>query len=561
MAQKNVGLKAILEPEFDKRETKDAVDDLKDAMEEAEELDLDADLSGVQDKLSSLGITRGGGLGGMISGGAGASGGGGGGGGLPGGGAIAQAVGGRLKKSGMVRGAASKAGSRLGLSAAASGGGSGGMMAALGGGAGGALATVALGGAIAVGLLKGVEKMASFSPRGKKMADMFGQAMDLFFRPMGDLVGRALMPYARGALKTMVKLNEHISSDGLIIGGLKWLKQTLTNLPGGFARAVSQSMMNNMKELFGDDIIKNLFGVSSDQIISSIDWPTVGAGILIGVIGWPILGPTAIIGAITWPVIEKSGILDSVTWPSLNPGDITSSVTWPSLSSDNITSSVVWPAIGAAGILGVVGWPVLGANAVLKELGWPHLTMQGMVDAITWPSISSGAILDSMVWPTIGADEILDIFPQVSASSLMSAILNGTSDDSGGSRGGGITLGGGTGEVELPGAASGAVVREPSVVAVGEGGENEAILPISRLEGMLSNERQAGAAEPASLQPVQNNSRSPEGASDMANKLDNVIAELKRLGGDTKVQIDGRTIVRQTRKSDTRYVNPREINR
>jgi hypothetical protein len=46
--------------------------------------------------------------------------------------------------------------------------------------------------------------------------------------------------------------------------------------------------------------------------------------------------------------------------------------------------------------------------------------------------------------------------------------------------------------ISIPGAANGAVVTSPTIAAVGEGGETEAIMPLSKLQGMLDTSAAGG---------------------------------------------------------------------
>jgi len=112
-------------------------------------------------------------------------------------------------------------------------------------------------------------------------------------------------------------------------------------------------------------------------------------------------------------------------------------------------------------------------------------------------------------------------------------------------------LGGGGGL----GFASGGVVTKPTRAIIGEGTESEAVMPLSRLEGMLDRERGRGSASRtgSQIERVEVDTKSLE------DKLDKMNRMLRALGGDTSVQVGGETIVRKSRKADDRYVNAREV--
>ena len=107
----------------------------------------------------------------------------------------------------------------------------------------------------------------------------------------------------------------------------------------------------------------------------------------------------------------------------------------------------------------------------------------------------------------------------------------------------------------MPSLASGGVVSQPTTALIGEGGESEAVLPLSSLEGMLERERGRGSASGTGsrIERVEVDTKSLE------DKLDEMTRMLRALGGDTSVQVGGETIVRKSRKADDRYVNAREV--
>lgn len=98
-----------------------------------------------------------------------------------------------------------------------------------------------------------------------------------------------------------------------------------------------------------------------------------------------------------------------------------------------------------------------------------------------------------------------DILKAVVQAAIFSTILNAISSGAAGAlgaaggkgKGGFLSLFKGFLGFKMPGSANGSIVTKPQVVTVGEGGESEAILPLSRLSSMLDNAASMGGANGA----------------------------------------------------------------
>jgi hypothetical protein len=92
----------------------------------------------------------------------------------------------------------------------------------LGGLMSGKMAKVALAGAVGLGILTATQKLAKHSPALAQVNSMFGQAMSMFFRPVGNAVADVIKPFAEEALKMAKKFNEIAGDKGLTVA-LGWL--------------------------------------------------------------------------------------------------------------------------------------------------------------------------------------------------------------------------------------------------------------------------------------------------------------------------------------------------
>ncbi len=163
--QHTVGIRGLMEPEVDKRAARAARKDIEDELEEVEVIQPEVDTGGAGGRHRGSGAAARGGM-------------------------VGRAAGGGAGAGGLL----------------------GGLMS------GGGLLKVALGGVIGVGILAGVQKLASASPALGQVANMFSTAMDLFFRPFGNIIADALRPFAQDALQAMVQFNRIVKEDGLAVG-------------------------------------------------------------------------------------------------------------------------------------------------------------------------------------------------------------------------------------------------------------------------------------------------------------------------------------------------------
>lgn len=212
----SLGMEARIEPELDRSATRRMVDDLQDQIGEAEQMAFESD-----------------GFGGRT---------------MPGGGGGVGA--------GLAGGAAARRGGGL-----------------LGGGIGGAakvLGTVFLGGVLAERMLSGMTKASGFMQASNKM---LGQAWTLFWKPFGDALGKAILPWAKAGLKAMVQFNKIADDKGLTVG-IAWLADSVSKVlenpapgrgPTAFGGGIEGGAPSeDLRQQDLDDTIQNLQAAISD---------------------------------------------------------------------------------------------------------------------------------------------------------------------------------------------------------------------------------------------------------------------------------------------------------
>lgn len=537
--QFTVGLRGLLKPEVDDRAKRSATSELQDELEEVEQLQPDVDTSGIQDSFNGLSMPE-------------------------------------FDMGDAASGAGAAAGGGGAASAAASGG-------LLGSAASGGLAKVALGGAVAVGMLSTLGTIKDLtmaaSPALQTTSSMFGEAMKLFFRPFGDFLSSLLRPMSKSLLEMAKNFNQNVGENGLTVAlaeGLTGVDITDGGLgevtlggfgagaglaggaiggakAGGAAGAALGSVVPGAGTAAGGTAgaivgaivgaisgtaIGGRIGSAIGEKIDSIDvpdmpsipefpgWPTIPA------FSWPELPE------FTWPRISAGGVLASISWPSIDTDGLLGQASWPSLDAGDITGSISWPGIPSTGILTSVNWPSVGSAILLASIAWPSIGTNNLLNMPSWPSINGSAIVDSINWPTISASDITGKLN-----------LGGGGGGSGGG-GGGLSYDG-------PGSnyfASGAIVKGPTNAVIGESGP-EAVIPLDQLGREMDRTRSRGRSSSGE------GGRSTEELRQIGRKLDDLNRNLQRLDTSVTLKLDGEDVSQSSKRASEKYRSSRVVSK
>lgn len=461
--QQQLGLRAKVEPDVSRRDKRKLTSDIEDAISDAEK-------------------SVGGGLGGDFKSRT-TPGGGGGGGGMGGGTALAAGAG--AKRAG--------------------------LLSSMGGGAAAAastLGTVFLGGTVAVGMLKALEKT---SGRLKAANSMFGTALNLAFKPLGDFIGRMLEPWAKASLEAMVALNQNIGEDGLIVGGVKSLVSLFTNWPSAIADIYTKSLDNALGGLFGGDRM-----ASVNDFLSSF-----------------LPGEVTVAELVSWllPPISVYRVLNFVFSNIPSVDDILG--LFPSVNATNVLTTVFSDSPSASQIVSI--FPGIGSSQVIDAISWPGYMPAGqLLSQISWPDVSPGSIVNMIGWPDLG-----------DAKDAIVGALTGT----GGGGGGGDDDGNGSIWDILKPQADGGVVTGPTPSLIGEAGP-EAVIPLDRLGDVLANQGQGGQTTQQSQRTTSD--RSSQRIVSLLERIERQIA-----GGEQtiRLQTDKRRLGETTRSEDAMHLD------
>lgn len=253
-------------------------------------------------------------------------------------------------------GGARATGAAGGGGAAGAAGGAG-ILGKLGGTATKAALPVALAGATAFGILQATQRLAQASPALQQTLGLFGDAMDLFFRPFGNALAETFRPWASQALTMAQNFNELASSDGLRVA----VSESLSGTGGG-----GSPMFPVVPEISPAGLFDMLgFGGFAEELRNfEEDFEDAGG----------------VVAGFTLPDVDKMWS-DLGGWPDVSglfPG-------WPNISG-------LWP-----------GWPAIGS----MWPGWPSIDAEWP----GWPDIS----LPTDFWPEVewpGWDEIISTVRQ-----------------------------------------------------------------------------------------------------------------------------------------------------
>lgn len=242
-------------------------------------------------------------------------------------------------------------GGGVGSLGGARGGGGGGMLgsAAAGGvartaGAGGlgaaasAAAPVAIAGAVGFGILSGIQTLASASPALKQTTSIFGEAMDLFFRPFGDFLSATLRPTAEALLDFAVGFNRDVgpvlTNLGDELGPVfkKGAKSVVAGLfPGGLSIMLADTVGSALVD-WSEDLADDLGGVipTKSEVLNLFQMPS--ASDLLGLFG--MVGPSMLLGRFS--NVNSSQLLGKFSMPDEN--DILS--LFPTIDTDQLLQAL-----------------------------------------------------------------------------------------------------------------------------------------------------------------------------------------------------------------------------
>jgi hypothetical protein len=160
------------------------------------------------------------------------------------------------------------------------GGAAAGATAAGRGSAVGGLAKVALGGAVAVGILSGVQSVANASPLFRKQTDILSKALSLYMRPFGRAIGSAIRPFAEEGLEMAKNFNRIASEQGLSVAVEKGLEnpaqQTASNLIVGTPRTNAEAAARTRAGELAEEDVSDTF-TPSDVFGAGVSIPFAGA--------------------------------------------------------------------------------------------------------------------------------------------------------------------------------------------------------------------------------------------------------------------------------------------
>lgn len=526
------GLEAIVEPDLDERSADSAVDELERKLSEAEELDIEADVSrtgGGRRRRSGGG--EGDGLLGDLAGEA------------AGGGVL-----GKLAKSG---GTAAGGGAAAGAGGAAAGGGA----AALGSAAAVA-APVALAGAVGVGILKGLES-ASGSLEGT--LGLLGTALKLFFQPFGRALSKIIRPALKGLLSFVVDFNKWANNNIEIIEtflsvvspiiGLWNVTQKIwdwfqaTDISGAI-----DSGINALQNWWSDNVpsASEIQSAVGNALSSLEDWFSTNIGNISSWLQTGVDNLQSLFEGFSLDGIKRAIIngLSSVNLPSFDSwSEFIPNMNWRfyvnSLNWYNWVSSLNWRSwvsnLRWSSWLDDLDWwrylDDLYWSSWLDDLDWWRY-----VDDINWwkyipdvdwsdfipdaPSFASGGVVNEPTAAMVGEREPEVILPFSKVGSFVSSILSGKGPRAAGEE---MARGSGVGDADL-----------------------------SSLSGRSGTGGMLGGSGGGGGQTVVREETNQE---QVVERLDQLIERVEEMGGDIVLQVDGKELAKTTRDSRERYIS------
>jgi len=506
----SIGIKGLLKPEVDSGALDDAGKDVEEAMEEIDDLRPDVDVSGVKDKLDEVEI------GGMN---------------------LGESVDGLAERLGV--GGPEPAFTRVSGAGAGGPGAGEGFLSGLA--TSGGMMKVALGGAVALGMASALGSVArrleQASPALQQTNELFGSAMNMFFRPFGRFLSTLLRPMAMGLLMFSRDWVELTQEEGLSVaiaseagfdvgeGGATGTERAGARAGGVFGLGVG-AVGGAAAGAKAGGLLGTLVGGPIGAAVGG-----TGGAIAGGVVG--ALGGTAVgsrlgaeAGRVADAFIEKA---NAISWARYIP-----EVRWGSLMN--------WT--GWAEFIGRVAWGEYVSE--LKWVSWiDEVSWDIWLDPLVW-----GGFLDQLSWGSWVDPLSWDFISEPPWTRLITGVDLGEYVKGAIGVGGGSGSGGDGGSGWFP-FASGGVVTGPTRALIGEAGP-EAVIPLSKLGDALSD---TGGGDRSG----DRRARESVDLSPLESKMDDVVSELRRSSGDVVVKLGERELLRAVQGAEDKYDSGRVV--
>ena len=418
----------------------------------------------------------------------------------------------------------------------------------------------------------GIKALSESSPLLAQVVDMLSLAVNLFFRPIGRMLGKLLMPMVMGVLQMAASFNEAFAEGELVswVGGE--IKNMFTSLPEFLG--LSGSILGGAGGMWAGAKAGGAAGAALGSIIPGAG-TAIGGGIgavLGGGAGLALGGSMGGLGGLhLGRYIEDK--IPKVRWsiPSLSDiqtwvKDKIPTVEWSIPSKSDVKDAII-------SMINTLAWYVPDDQDLktwllekVKDLAWYVPTLKDMLGVVDAKINELGWDIPS-VWEigTMISSSIDDLeWPLPSLNTVKSWIKDAIPDFSIGQSSGGAkdTI------LDFFGFASGGIVTGPTPAIIGEGTESEAVMPLSKLEDFV-NVQSPGPIEVDVSGSGTGRREMRDAVSDAISSdldsLDQSIQELKReiqkSNQPVTITADGKVIAEVTESGKDKYKRSREINK
>jgi hypothetical protein len=225
---------------------------------------------------------------------------------------------------------------------------------------------MALAGGVGLGILSQLQQASGAL---QTTTNLFGTAMNLFFRPFGNFLGRTLRPFALGTLQMAQDFADLASDEGLMVAVASLPFEIGEEIGGAFSGALEDVMGGE-----GDigDFLTIGGTIGGATLLGKFAYGTVtGSGLLSG-FSFGSIGGAALLSKLSFGTVTANAFLGAMTFNEITSGDLTGAMLSGGLTGAALAATVFGGVSITGGlIVGTVfgGVSVTGAEIIDTILG------------------------------------------------------------------------------------------------------------------------------------------------------------------------------------------------
>jgi hypothetical protein len=214
---------------------------------------------------------------------------------------------------------------------------------------------IALAGGVGLGILSQLQQASGAL---QTTTNLFGTAMNLFFRPFGNFLGRTLRPFALGTLQMAQDFADLASDEGLMVA--------VASLPFEIGEEIGGAFSGALEDLMGGEADIGDFltiggTIGGATLLGKFTYGTLTGSGLLGGFSFGSVTGAALLSKLTFGTVTANAFLGAMTFNEITSGDLTGAMLSGGITGATLAATVFGGVSISSGL--IVG-TVFGGAAV-----------------------------------------------------------------------------------------------------------------------------------------------------------------------------------------------------